>query len=171
MSSRALLVPLLVLSVPLVSACSVGHGRSDSRDSAGQLITSETIRSSGLSNGWDVLRRYADHLTFSEHETGPVRVNRRGRESVYLTESPMLIIDGVKVRSFRVLINVPARDIESMLILSAMEGNVRYGINGGDGVIIVQTIRTYPEDGRASSPEKIEPAGIAPDRLGYRTCC
>lgn len=110
----------------------------------GQLITAEQIRLSGASTGWDVLRRFGDHLSISDHERGPVRVSRRGRESLYLSEAPILVVDGVKVSNFRVLTSLPARDIETMRILTGSEGSVRHGIHAASGVIIVQTFHPDP---------------------------
>jgi hypothetical protein len=127
-----------------LTACS-GNNQGARRDNEpGQLITAETIRQSGLSTGWEVLRTYAQHLSFSEHERGPVRVMRRGRESIYLSESPLLMIDGVKVRDYRVLTGLPARDIESMRILSGSEGSARHGILAASGAILVKTLHPEP---------------------------
>lgn len=145
MSSRSLLVAGVLASSLLASGCGVVNGRSRASDNlGGQLITAEVIRTSGLSTGWDVLRRFGNHLTLDEKGGEPVRVARRGRESVYLAESPLLIVDGVKVRNFRILTTLPARDIESMRILSAMESNVRYGMQAASGAIIVQTLQPDP---------------------------
>lgn len=139
----------------LTAACSARSAqRADPMDEGGQLITAETIRQSGLSNGWEVLRRFGEHLSISDHERGPVRVARRGRESLYLVEAPLLIIDNVKVSNFRALSTLPARDIASMRILTGAEGSLRHGMHAASGVIIVHTI--YPD-----------PAG-KPDSAGMR---
>lgn len=131
-------------TLSLAAACSFGMGGSTTDEDAGQLITAEQIRRSGASNGYDALRRLSRHLSFIDHERGPVRVSRRGRESVYLSESPMLIVDGVMVSSYRVLTSLPARDIESMRILTAAEGSLRHGMHAASGVIIVQTVHPDP---------------------------
>ncbi|MHB1168345.1 MAG: TonB-dependent receptor plug domain-containing protein [Longimicrobiales bacterium] len=134
-----------VLAVTLLLGCSLnrsGQGVDDAQE--GQLITAEQIRLSGASTGWDVLRRFGEHLTISDHERGPVRVTRRGRESVYVAESPILLVDGVRVSNFRVLTQLPARDIESMRILTGAEGATRHGIHAASGVIIVQTFHVDP---------------------------
>lgn len=138
-----------VLKLTLVAALIAGCSTNSQGDRAraaepGQLITTKMIRDSGLSTGWDVLRRYANHLSFSEHERGPVRITRRGRESIHLNESPLLVIDGVKVQDFRTLVSLPARDIESMRILSGAEGTVKHGIFAASGAIIVRTIHPEP---------------------------
>lgn len=135
----------LTLVAALAAGCSANSqdGRSGSGE-PGQLITSKMIRDSGLSSGWDVLRHYAKHLSFSEHERGPVRITRRGRESIYLNESPILVIDGVRVQDFRTLVNLPARDIQSMRILSGSQSSVQHGIFAANGAIVVRTIRPEP---------------------------
>ncbi|HEU5211110.1 MAG TPA: TonB-dependent receptor plug domain-containing protein [Longimicrobiales bacterium] len=139
-----------VLALTLVLGCSLnksGNGAVAERD--GQLITAEQIRLSGASTGWDVLRRFGEHLSITDHERGPVRVTRRGRESIYIPEAPMLLVDGVRVSSFRVLSQLPARDIESMRILTGSEGATRYGIHAASGVIIVETF--YQDPTRAAA--------------------
>lgn len=136
---------LCFAALSFAPACSVNNaGPGEADDEGGQLITRETISQSGLSTGWEVLRRYAEYLSIGEHERGPVRVTRRGRESLYLAESPLLIVDGVKVSNFRVLTTLPARDIESMRILSASEGTLAHGMHAASGVIIVQTVHPDP---------------------------
>ncbi|MGH7574096.1 MAG: TonB-dependent receptor plug domain-containing protein [Longimicrobiales bacterium] len=136
----------MTLAAALIAGCSTNSqgGRGGDADGPGQLITSKMIRDSRLSNGWDVLRRYARHLSFSEHERGPVRITRRGRESIYLNESPLLLIDGVKVQDFRTLVSLPARDIESIRILSGAESSVHHGIFAASGAIVVRTIHPDP---------------------------
>lgn len=142
----------LTLVAALVAGCSTNsQGGGEDASGSGQLITAKMIRDSGMSNGWDVLRHYAKHLSFSEHERGPVRITRRGRESVYLNESPLLVIDGVKVQDFRTLTSLPARDIHSMRILSGAEGSVRHGMFAASGTIIVRTVRPEPVSQDTSS--------------------
>lgn len=133
------------MSLALVLGCSLNRsGTGAGVEQEGQLITAEQIRASGASTGWDVLRRFDEHLSISDHARGPVRVTRRGRESIYIPESPMLLVDGVRVSNFRVLTQLPARDIASMRILTGAEGATRHGIHAASGVIIVQTIYMEP---------------------------
>lgn len=134
-----------VFALTVVFGCSAnrsGSGVGVGQD--GQLITAEQIRLSGASTGWDVLRRFGEHLSVTDHESGPVRVTRRGRESVYIPETPMLLVDGVRVGTFRALAQLPARDIASMRILTGSDGATRYGIHAASGVIIVQTFHPDP---------------------------
>ncbi len=134
-----------LLGVTLFLGCSLNRsGQGVDAEQEGQLITAEQIRLSGASTGWDVLRRFGEHLTIADHERGPVRVTRRGRESIYIAESPVLLVDGVRVSNFRVLTQLPARDIESMRILTGSEGATRHGIHAASGVIIVQTFHLDP---------------------------
>ncbi len=145
MSLRSAVPRLLLLSsVAFLGACGLATRAHDeaSPDVGGQVITAETIRRSGLSNGWDVLRRYANYLSFSEHEARPLHVSRRGRESIYLTERMLLVLDGARMADVRMLADIPARDISLIRILSGAEASVRYGINAASGVIVVDT--DYP---------------------------
>jgi len=133
----AALLPALLL----LGACTLARPPRGSGDrAAGQLITAEMIRESGLSNGWEVLRRYASNLSFAESGRTPIRASQRGRQSVLLSEDPLLVVDGVVNESFRALAGIPARDIESIRILSALQASTRFGTRGGNGAILVTTV-------------------------------
>jgi outer membrane cobalamin receptor len=104
-----------------------------------RVITKDEIAASGARTAWDVLRRYAGHMTADRRDGSPGRLQGRGRSSIYLNDGPVVFVDGVRVPDARNLQYVPAQDIESIRIISGIEGTTQYGTNAGNGVIIIQT--------------------------------
>lgn len=136
LNRQALLVAILVAT----TGCATHRAAEASPDTQGQLITREMIGDSELSTAWEVLRRFANHLSFAEHpRTGPTRMTRRGQDSINLPDEPLVVIDGVAVRDFRTLASLAANDVESMRILTGAQGSTRYGLRAASGVILVRT--------------------------------
>lgn len=120
-------------------------------DSAGQLpagtflITAEQIAKSGAHTAWQVLREQAPMLQAEEDENGrPVKLIRRGRSSFLLDDSPIVIVDDVRLPDFRTLDMIDAQTISALYVLDAIAGTA-YGANSGSGVILIKT-----KDGRRS---------------------
>lgn len=128
------------LAVFLLCACAHNAQKQalDDRSTTERLITQEEIAASGARTAWDVLRRYAGKLT-SGREGSPGRLEGRGKSSIYLNDGPIVFVDGVRVPDARNLQYVPAQDIESIRIISGIQGTTYYGTNAGNGVILVQT--------------------------------
>ena len=138
--------PLLVLSLlacAVLSACAYGRTKriEVAQTKPGeQIITEEAIAQSGASTAWDVLKHAAPHLHFREDRNGqPSRMWRRGRGSMVLNESPMVILDGIRVPDFRALDQIPASTIQQISILTGIEGTTYYGTNAMGGVILIRT--------------------------------
>jgi outer membrane cobalamin receptor len=110
------------------------------KEREGQIITREDIERSGARDGWEALRWGATHLNFQyTREGSPVRVTHRGVDSFVIDPQVLLIVDGAQMQSLSALENIPAASIEYIQILAARVGVVKYGTNGGNGVIVVQT--------------------------------
>jgi outer membrane cobalamin receptor len=141
---------LLSLLVPLISAgCSpVAPGRVTTAPAPeGRLITQEEIRETHAATAWDVLRRAGTHIRMAERSDGtPGRMVYRGKSSLLLNDAPMLVIDGVKSRDFRILHFLPAANIATIRILSATEGTRYFGTGAAGGIIVIET-RTGPDKG------------------------
>ena len=131
------------LAIVLLSACAHNSQKqkqaAEDQSGSERIITSEEIAASGARTAWDVLRHYAGHLTADRRDGTPGRLQRRGRSSIYLNDGPVVFVDGVRVPDARNLQYVPAQDIESIRIISGIQGTTYYGTNAGNGVIIVQT--------------------------------
>ena len=106
----------------------------------GKTITAEQIRRSGAQNGWEVLRRTGTHLSLREDARGqPTRMNYRGHNSIELSSTPLVYVDGAKVAEFSYLRDVPAKIIQRIRIYSGVSGTKYFGTGGGNGVIMVET--------------------------------
>lgn len=139
--------PLYALLVPaplLLLACShatANRGRTGPNDGS-LLITAEQIARSGSHTAWEVLKQDAPMLRLEEDRNGqPLRLERRGRSSIYLEDAPVVVLDGVRQPDWRVLSQIPAGQIESINILTGIEGTTYYGTNAVSGVIEIRTKR------------------------------
>jgi outer membrane cobalamin receptor len=107
---------------------------------SGLVITAAQIERSGSKNAWEVLKHDAPMLTLEEDRNGnPARIHWHGRSSIYLEDAPVVVLDGVRASDWKVLSQVPAGQIETIHILSGIEGTTFYGTNAESGVIEIQT--------------------------------
>jgi len=110
------------------------------RDADRIVITEEMIEKSGGQNAWEVLRREAPQITFSENRNGQATaMTRRGRSSFVLNDSPMVIIDGARNQDIKALQSLPASVLMSIEVLTGIEGTTYYGTDAVGGVIIIKT--------------------------------
>jgi outer membrane cobalamin receptor len=109
-------------------------------NTGGKVITAEQIERSGSKNAWEVLKHEAPMLTLEEDRNGnPVRIRWHGRSSIYLEDSPVVVLDGVRSADWKVLSQIPAGTIQTINIFSGIEGTTYYGTNAASGVIEIQT--------------------------------
>ncbi len=128
----------------LGSCASSGSGTTASGDRLdrveGQVVTEEQIANSGARTVWEVLQLTVHNITFGETSRGqPTRVTRRGRSSVMLDDGPRILMDGVPLTDYTVLARMPAADLRSIEVLSAIEATTLYGTNHSGGVIRIHT--------------------------------
>src|SRR5207249_7838882 len=75
-------------------------------------ITAEQIEKSGARTAWQVLKHQAPMLQTRDDGNGrPASLGRRGRASLYLDDSPAIVLDGVRVPDFRALEDIDAQSI------------------------------------------------------------
>lgn len=104
------------------------------------LISAERIERSGARNGWEALARSGAPISLGETPNGePRSLNRRGRTSITLSSTPLLVVDDVLMADFHYLRRIPAETIEFIRILNGATGTMRYGTGAGNGVVVVQT--------------------------------
>lgn len=133
------------VSLILLGSCaSSGPGTTASSDrlerGGGQVVTEEEIAKSGARTAWEVLQLTVHNITFSETSRGqPTRITRRGRSSVVLDDGPRILMDGVSLTDYTVLARMPAADLRSIEVLSAIEATTLYGTNHSGGVIRIHT--------------------------------
>jgi len=130
------LLPLLVI----LSACGIKPRPATPSQSSGMVITQEEIAESGARTMWDAVSRTVRFARFQESGTGkPQRIRRRGASSIVLSDDMPIYLDRVQVLDIQLLASMPARDIETIQVLSGLDGTTYYGTNSGDGVILIQT--------------------------------
>ena len=66
-------------------------------------------------------------------------LGRRGRASLYLNDSPAVLLDGVRIPDFRTLEDIDAQSILVIYIYDGIEGTTYYGTNSVSGVILIKT--------------------------------
>jgi len=138
---RAQVVILTLAAV--LGACRTGrHAGPKQVKPTGELITASSIAHTDARNAWEVLQRDG-HFSMDETPDGdPARLaSRRGRSSILIANSdvPLVYVDGVQLVDLRMLREITAESIESIRILSGIEGTTYYGTNAGAGVIVIRT--------------------------------
>lgn len=104
------------------------------------LITEAMIANSGGQTAWEVLRREVPQMSYRENRNGQATgMERRGRSSILLKDTPMLLIDGVRIQDMSTLQQLPASTLLSIEVLTGAEGTTYYGTDAVGGVILVTT--------------------------------
>jgi hypothetical protein len=141
-------IPRLAVALALGAgtACASSPGRPASRadgDGSSRIVTAEKIEHMNVSTAWDVVRKSGFMVSVSSDKNGrPTRLqSRRGRSSVVLANSdtPLVLLDGVRTNDFRVLEQVPARTLLYVRYLTGIEATVSQGTGVGGGMIEVRT--------------------------------
>lgn len=137
----------LALLVPF-AACATLDGTSAGKfDRGGKLITAEQIQKTNARTAWEALSRTGNHLSLSDTPQGePARVRYRGTNSLVLSSTPTIYVDGARIAGFEYLRDIPTELIENIRIFNGLEGTRYYGTGGGNGIIAVQT-RAGPSEG------------------------
>ena len=135
------LVSSALAAVCIATACS--HNVHSRRyDAPGeQLILPEEIARSGAENAWDVVRRLSHMTTVSTSSGQPDRLYRRGRSSIVLRETPVVVVDGLQSTDIAILATIRADQIAWMRVLTGAASSTRFGAQGGAGAVIVETLR------------------------------
>lgn len=132
----------MVLLALFVGGCAgTNRVKSDEVAPAGSLlITEERIARSGGHTAWEVLRLTVPIIQTSENRSNqPRTLTRRGRSSIILNEALVVVLDGVRQSDFRILQEIPAHTIHTILVLDGIEATMRYGTDAGSGAIVIRT--------------------------------
>lgn len=132
----------LATVLPLIGAA-CAHGtqqQSQAPKPAGIYIDQDHIQRSGAATAWDVLKREAPVMTFRDDRNGrPARLGWRGQSSILLEDSPLVILDGVRLADFRVLADIPAQTLFDIWVLNGIDGTTYYGTDAVSGVVVIRT--------------------------------
>lgn len=130
----------LALLLSLTACASLSGGGIDAAPTEGKLITANMIERSGADNAWEALQRNGTHLSLRETANGePTKMTYRGHNSIVLSSTPLLVVDGARMVEFTYLRNVPAVMIDNIRVLNGISGTKYYGTGGGNGVVVVTT--------------------------------
>ena len=105
-----------------------------------KLILADEISRTGARNAWEAIKRTPTFLSTMENGRGePTRLWRRGRGSILLRETPIVVVDGVIASDLATLSSIPAEQIAWIRVLTGSAGTARFGTQGGGGAIMIQT--------------------------------
>ena len=142
-SSRLVRPAMLALALAALSACAATPPRSDRRvytPPGEKLILADEISRSGARNAWEAIKRTPTFLSTMENNRGePTRLWRRGRGSILLRETPIVVVDGVVASDIAALSSIPAEQIAWIRILTGSASTARFGAQGGGGAVMIQT--------------------------------
>ncbi len=104
------------------------------------VIDSARIVQLGARTAWEAVKRGAPQLHYQENSSGePQQIQQRGRASLYLDQTPLLIVDGVKILDISALQEIPAEQVSVIHILTGLAATTEYGTRAGGGAIVVET--------------------------------
>lgn len=135
--------PSVVLVALAVAGCAfVAPLPRDQLPPEGRIITHEMIAATSARTAWDVVRSTGIFQMSEGSASGsgrPLIRGRRGRNSILIgvADMPLLIVDGTRMNDAGYLYAIPATTIETVQILSGIEGSAREGLNSGAGVIYI----------------------------------
>ena len=136
--------PLVLLG--LLAGCAHGGstGKNDVEDAPEQspprAVTADDIeRTPGKPIEMLLMERFPSVTV--ERRGGSIAVRIRGRTSIRGSNEPLYVIDGVPIEPGPggSLFGINPYDIESIEVLTGAADTTRYGIRGGNGVIVIKT--------------------------------
>ena len=137
---------LLGLGLAGVAGCGGARGgiEQSSAPSGARVITAEAIAKSGAKTAWDAVRFTVPNVQLREVRGEPVRIQRRGRASIYQDDQVRVILDHVPIDDLQVLKQVPAADILTIEILTGLDATTQYGATSTSGAIVITTSSGRP---------------------------
>ncbi len=110
------------------------------------LITEDQIARMGVHTAWDVVRMRAPRFAANTDTTTGRATGVRIQEphSVNSDETPLLVVDGVKVSDLGYLHDIPATEVHAIHILGSDAAEPIYGLRAAGGAIVVETKRAGP---------------------------
>lgn len=141
--NKTTLLIKLTSSIGLDEVVVIGYGSIKKRDLTGSVVSikADEIIATPTSNIMEALQGQiagADIMKPSGEIGGGVDILLRGNRSIYGSNSPLFIIDGIQGADYNQL---DPYDIESMDVLKDASSTAIYGSAGANGVIIITTKR------------------------------
>lgn len=145
MSLRPLQPARLVVACALATLCACAaaqkhDGHRVYSPPGEKLILADEISRSGARNAWEAIKRTPTFLSTMENGRGePARLWRRGRGSIVLHETALVVVDGVIASDLTALSWIPSEQIAWIRVLTGSASTARFGSQGGGGAIMIQT--------------------------------
>lgn len=141
-ASPRVLLPLGVAAL-LITGCKSGQRTSDTsapRPTAD--VTSEDIQRAPGQSIEEILKGRVAGVTVTRVDGG-IAVRIRGATSIYGSNEPLYVVDGVPIQPGPggSLVGIDPYDIESIEVLKDPADTALYGMRGANGVIVVKTKR------------------------------
>ena len=111
------------------------------------LITESDIAQMSVRTAWDAVRLRAPRLVFTDSAGRPSGIRIQPSQSVNADETPLLVVDGMRMSGVDYLQNIPAVDVHAIHILESDEAEPLYGLSAAGGAIVVET-KSRPATGR-----------------------
>ncbi len=121
---KLLLIPILVV----VTACAGNAGGKSSAPRDRALLTTEDIQRSGAVDAFTAVQTLRPHW-----------LTKRGSTSFRQTESIKVYLDGSLMGGPDQLRQITASSIESIRYMDGLEATQRYGLDHGQGAVLVFT--------------------------------
>lgn len=152
---RRLPVPTLALFLVACAGMGVPAANQMAPGSATRLVTASQIERSGARTAWEALRATLPGLSLRETRVGtPVSIGRRGRSSLYLSSSPIVLVDFVRISDLGLLRDIAAGDVLTIELINGIDASTYFGTNAGSGAILIRT--------KVASDRKQQPSADTP---------
>lgn len=147
-------VVAVLLSTLLVAACAGGaSGRGSARASrplnensahSVSTVTREDVESMRVGRIEELLMGRVPGLTVLRTPNGGYSLRIRGRSSFYGNDEPLIVIDGMPIRqggASNALMSLDPGDVARIDVLKDAGATAAYGVQGGNGVLLITTRR------------------------------
>jgi len=131
----------LALAIGATACASAGGSPRAPSPIDGDFWDAAAIEESGATNAWDALQRLAFSMHPRDDGVSPQAFGRGTQRQLRDTRSTLVVIDGLEIPDLRVLRDIPANLIRSIQVMSVTRALIRYGNDGWNGAIVVQTQR------------------------------
>ena len=155
MRRQARTVVAVLLSTVLATACAGGAGTHvESKVAARPLdansahaistVTREDVESMRVGRIEELLMGRVAGLTVMRTPNGGYSLRIRGRNSFYGSDEPLVVIDGMPIRhggASNALMMLDPGDVARIDVLKDAGATAAYGVQGGNGVVLITTRR------------------------------
>ena len=124
----------------------VGYGTAKRKDITGSVssITAKDFNQGPAANPMDQVQGRVPGLVVTSPDGDPNSnpiIRLRGQTSLYGSQTPLLVVDGIILDNYEILASIPPADIISFDFLKDASASAIYGSRGANGVILITTLK------------------------------